>query len=463
MIENFLWGGSVSSMQTEGAWNEDGKGISNYDVKEVKQGFSDWKVGIDFYHKYKEDIKLFAEMGMTAYRFSISWARVMPTGSDEVNEKGLDFYEAVVDEMYANGIEPIICMHHFDVPNELVEEYGGWWSKEFVEAFKRFTVAVVDRLGKKVKYWFPMNEQNALMYASMLFSSKDLPENDVKSRNRRSTQSVHNSHVAGAFFRKYVKQVNKEAQVGGMINYAPFYPTDCNPTTINKALKIQEMSNFSTLDVMVNGEYSDETLAVWRKEDIVPEMTKEELELIKENTVEYIGFSYYSSRLVSEETSDNTTPEELNKLITAMMTNNMEKNPYLEQSKWSWTIDEVGLRTSLNDIYRRYKMPVIILECGIGVTEELNEQDTVEDDYRIEYFRNHIQEMKKAIDLDGVDCFGFLTWGPIDILSSQGEMKKRYGFIYVNRDETDLKDLKRYKKKSFDWFKQVIESNGEEL
>lgn len=461
--KDFLWGGSVSSMQTEGAWNLDGKGVSNYDMKKTKAKHSDWKVAIDFYHRYKEDIKLFAEMGFNSYRFSISWARILPTGGEEVNQAGLDFYESVVDEMLKNGIEPIICMHHFDVPQTLVEANGGWWSKEFIESFKRFTIAVVDRLGKKVSYWFPINEQNAIMYSSFLFPTNDIAKDDVKSHDLRSTQSVHNAQVAGAFLRQYVKQVNPKAHVGGMVNYSPFYPSDCNPETIFKAKRIQEMHTLSTLDVIANGAYSPETLAIWKDYGIMPEMTDEELLLIKNNPAEFLGFSYYCSRLVNEKTSPDVNPEELTKLLVSMMSNNMEKNPYLKQSEWSWTIDEIGLRISLNDIYRRYKKPIIILECGIGVDEKLNELNTVEDDYRITYFRNHIEQMKKAIELDGVDCFGFLTWGPIDILSSQGEMKKRYGFIYVDREEEDLKDLNRYKKKSFNWFKNVIASNGEEL
>jgi 6-phospho-beta-glucosidase len=195
----------------------------------------------------------------------------------------------------------------------------------------------------------------------------------------------------------------------------------------------------------------------------MPDMTEDELKLIKENTVEFIGFSYYVSRVISENTSEETNPEELTKLLWAMMSGQMEKNPYLTQTDWEWTIDEKGLRTSLIDMYRRYKKPLIVLECGLGVVEELNIENTVEDDYRIDYLRNHIQEVKKAVEIDGVDCLGFLTWGPIDILSSKGEMKKRYGFIYVDRDEEDLKDMKRYKKKSFNWYQNVIATNGEEL
>lgn len=460
---NFLWGGSVSSMQSEGAWNIDGKGLSNYDVKKVKPGFSNWQTAIDFYHHYKQDIQLFAEMGMNAYRFSISWARILPTGSTEVNQKGLDFYEAIVDEMLKNGIEPIVCMHHFDAPLELVQKYGGWWSKEFVESFKRLTIAVVDRLGMKVKYWFPINEQNAIMFSSFLFPTSDLAPQDILGRDRRSTQSIHNAHVAGAFLRYYVKQVNPQAHVGGMVNYSPFYPIDCHPTTINKAKRIQEMFTLSTLDVIANGCYSPETIHSWKTYDILPDMTDAELKLMKENPAEFIGFSYYSSRLVDEKTSEETNPEVLSELLTSMMSNNMEKNPYLKQSEWSWTIDEVGLRTSLNDIYRRYKKPIIILECGIGVDEQMDSDHKIHDGYRIDYLRSHIEQMKIAIENDGVDCFGFLTWGPIDILSSQGEMRKRYGFIYVDIDDEGHGTLNRYRKDSFYWFQKVIQSQAENM
>lgn len=458
--KNFLWGGSVSSMQTEGAWDLDGRGPSVYDVRTIKPEHSDWKTGIDFYHTYKEDIKLFKELGLKSYRFSISWSRVLPEGEGEINEKGLDFYNRVIDEFLANGIEPIICVYHFDLPLALKEKYGGWHNKGLLEAWKQLVNILVDRFGKKVKYWIPFNEQNALYFGLDVISPeyKNLSENE---KDKISFEVWHNGNVAGAYLRKVLKSANPDAQAGGMIAYAPVYPQDSNPQAVLNASILNDGFNHATLEVMVRGEYPKFLIKAWG--EISPTILDDELELIKENTVDFIGFSYYVSRMINGEKGIDISPSRMSKFIVTMLSGTMEKNPYLKQSEWGWTIDGTGLRLSLKDIYSRYHLPVLIMECGIGVNEQLNDQNTVQDDYRVVYFREHIQAMKDAIDIDGVDCFGFLTWGPIDILSSQGEMKKRYGFIYVNRDETDLLDLKRYKKKSFDWFRKVIDTNGEDL
>lgn len=446
-------------MQAEGAWNEDGKGLTIYDVKPTKEGRSDWKDAIDFYHRYPEDIKLFQELGLNSYRFSISWARVLPEGEGRINEQGLDFYEKVVDELLANGIEPIICVYHFDLPLALSEKYGGWHNKGMLGAWKQLVHALVDRLGHKVKYWLPFNEQNG-MYFGMEIVTPTLAGLDENRKDKLAVAVWHNCNVAGAYLRKYVKQVNPHAINGGMVNYSPYYAEDCDPEAVLKAKTASEICNYGTLDVMVQGKYSPLMHNGWKAYGIEPEITPEELDLMKDNPVDFIGFSYYVSRVVKAGTTMDVRPTTVNHYVLSMLGQGMEKNPYLQQSEWGWTVDALGLRIAMNEIFSRYGLPLLIMECGIGVKESLNAEMTVEDEYRIEYFREHIQSMKRAMEVDGVDCFGFLTWGPIDILSSQGEMKKRYGFIYVNRDEVNLLDMARYKKRSFDWFSKVIQSNG---
>ncbi|MDR1795166.1 MAG: glycoside hydrolase family 1 protein [Erysipelotrichaceae bacterium] len=466
--KDFLWGGSVSAMQTEGAVAEGGKGLSNYDVKPVKEGDADWKVAIDFYHRYKEDIALFAELGMNVYRFSLYWSRVIPDGEGEVNEEGLQFYENVIDEMIAHNIEPFLCINHFDMPQALVEKYGGWHNRHFVAAWEKLVKVVVERFAHKVKYWIPFNEQNVFLALGSdllwaMASGKPLSEGDILASDRQAVAAVHHSHLASAILRKHLKRVNPQAKRGCMVTFAPVYPRDCDPETVRKAAMLEEMYSHFCLDVMIHGEYSEGMKTMFAKYGCTPVFEDGDEKLLKENTADFISFSYYATSVVSKDTPDENNPFALSKSLLAMVFGKQEKNPYLEVTQWGWTIDPIGIRTALNTLYRRYRKPLIILECGLGIKEELNENNTVEDDYRIDFLRRHIEEMKKAVVLDGVDLRGFLTWGPIDILSSQGEMRKRYGFIYVNRTDTDLKDLARYKKKSFGWYRHVIDTNGEEL
>lgn len=458
--KKFMWGGSVSSMQTEGAWNVDGKGPSVYDERPIKEGHSNWKDGIDFYHTYKEDIKLFKELGLNSYRFSISWARVLPEGENDVNKKGLQFYHQMIDELINHGIEPIICIYHFDLPQALREKYGGWQNKELLQAWKELVDVLVSNFGSKVKYWIPFNEQNITLIGLDFFNPEFKNLTDIE-KNKLSFDIWHNCNVAGAYLRKVLKHNNINAQAGGMINYSTIYAEDSHPQAVLNAATLNDALNHATLEVMVHGRYPKFITNAWT--GIEPEILADELELIRDFPVDFIGFSYYVSRVVSAKQVLKPLPTDLSQFVMSMMTGDMEKNPYLEQSEWGWTIDDIGLRIALKDLESRYHLPIFIMECGIGVKEQLNESNTVDDTYRMEYFSKHIQAVNQAVSEDGVDCIGFLTWGPIDILSSQGEMKKRYGFIYVNRDETDLLDMKRYKKKSFSWFRKVIDSNGEDL
>lgn len=452
--KDFLWGGSVSSMQTEGAWNEGGKGLSVYDVRKPRPGVSDWKVAIDFYHRYKEDIALFAEMGFTAYRFSVSWSRVFPEGEGAVNEEGLAFYDAVLDELLAKGIEPVVCLYHFDMPLVLQQKYGGWRGRETVEAFRVYAETLVRRFGKRVKYYLSFNEQNAAALVSLM----GVPDAE---KAKAAAEIMHHMFLGSAYLHAAVRKYAPHAQVGGMINFTPMYPATCRPADVMAAELMNRSMNFQTLDVLVLGEYPSDLLLKWKEQNAMPEITEGDRVLLQSAKVDFIAHSYYMTIAVSAN-EDGTIPSTEQMLMQSYLGSG-KKNPYLQQTEWGWTIDPVGLRLAVNQLYTHYHLPVFTIECGIGVNETADENGYVEDDYRIDYFRDHLEQLKLAVEKDGVDLMGFLTWGPIDILSSGGEMRKRYGFIYVNRTDEELLDLKRSKKKSFDWFKKVIASNGEDL
>lgn len=459
--KDFLWGGSVSSMQTEGAWNEGGKGLSIYDVMPVKDGHSDWKVAIDFYHRYKEDIELFAGMGFNCYRFSISWSRVFPNGEGEVNKEGIEFYDNVVDELISKGIEPMICLYHFDTPLALMKKYGGWTGRGMVDAFINYAETIVKHFAGRVKYYVPINEQNvASLVAAMSTGLVGYGAGvDLAKAQKAIDQISHNMFLASAGTAAAVHKYAPEAKVGGMVNFMSFYPATCKPEDVMAAKKAARAFEMRALDIFAYGEYPQDQLDEWDKNNGRPEMLPEDLDFIRANTMDFIAHSYYVSNIISAESYKGGALSAL----TGAMSGTDKGNPYLKKSEWGWTIDPIGLRVAVNEIYRETKLPVYCIECGIGVAEEADENGYVDDQYRIEYMREHISALKDAVNEDGVDLRAFLSWGPIDILSSQGEMKKRYGFIFVNRTDSDLRDLKRIPKKSYDWFRNVIETNGEEL
>lgn len=444
--ENFLWGGAVTSFQTEGAWNEGGKGPSIVDAREIKENFSDWKVAVDFYHKYKEDIALFKEMGFNAYRTSISWARIFPDGEGEVNEEGLKFYDDMFNELLINGIQPVITLYHFDLPLALAEKYNGFASRKVVDLFEKYSRTVFKRFKAKVKYWITFNEEN-LMFRSPERWGIKLPEGE--NGEALKYQLYHNVFVAHAKAKKALKEIIPDAKMGGMVSYPVLYSASCSPKDNLARVRAKEFIIDFYLDILAKGEYPSYITSYLKEKNINLEMEDGDLEFIKENTVDYLSFSYYRSEIVKKFDKNDSIPLRC-------------PTPNLEKTEWDWAIDPIGLRIALKDVYARYKMPILISENGIGASEELNDKNTVDDDYRIDYLREHIKQMKIAMS-EGIEVMGYLTWGSTDILSSVGEMKKRYGFIYVNRDETDLRDLKRFKKKSFYWFKKVIASNGREL
>ena len=452
--EGFLWGNSVSSMQTEGAVNEGGKGPSIYDIREAGENTSDWSVATDSYHRYEEDFDLMKEMGMNAYRFQISWSRVIPDGDGEVNEEGLAFYDRFIDGLLERGIEPMICMYHFDMPLALAEKYDGFLSRNVMEAFVRYGKILIDRYKHKVTYWLTFNEHD--LFANPGISYRIAGVLNTEFSEKAMYQIQHHVMVAHAKLANYLHQTT-DCEVGGMIAYSPYYPASSHPKDTLAADLLDDFTNHAFLHTFTHGEYPAYFTNYLEDRGWTPTMEEDDLEEMKQMKSDWLAFSYYSSNVINGRNIPEGTP------ITSYGKYGGEENPHLDRTEWNWQIDPIAFRLMMRDMYARYRLPLFPIENGIGVIEELPEDELIQDDYRIAYHRDHIQAMKDAILIDGVECIGYLGWGLIDILSSQGDMRKRYGMVYVNRENHDLKDLRRIPKKSFYWMKQVTETNGEDL
>ncbi|MGL4773300.1 MAG: 6-phospho-beta-glucosidase [Clostridium sp.] len=460
--DDFLWGGAISANQCEGAYLKDGKGLSIADV--LPNGMIGKIVdppteifpsheSIDFYHRYKEDVKLFAEMGFKCLRTSIAWSRIFPKGDEETpNEEGLKFYDELFDELLKYNIQPVITLSHYEMPLHLVHEYGGWRDRKLVTFFERYAKTVFERYKDKVKYWLTFNEMNTMLH--MTFTGGGIILKDDEDKLNTIYQAVHNQFVANAKVTKLCHEIVKDGQIGCMINYGCIYPMTSRPLDSIDALDKDRKSLFF-LDVLNRGYYPSYTKRFFLENNIDIKLEDGDLDLIKENTVDFIGISYYMSRVASTDKNDRELAEgNIFKML---------KNPYLEASEWGWQIDPIGLRYSLNLLYDRYQKPIFIVENGLGAVDTVEENGEINDDYRIEYLKKHIEQIKEAV-LDGVDILGYTSWGPIDLVSaSTGEMKKRYGFIHVDKDNDGNGTLKRTKKKSFYWYKNVIETNGEKI
>ncbi|WP_373128356.1 6-phospho-beta-glucosidase [Dielma fastidiosa] len=465
--KDFLWGGAVAANQCEGAWNEDGKGISTSDcmtasyhgkVREYTDGILEGKYypnhqGIDFYHRYQEDIALFAQMGFKCFRTSIAWTRIYPNGDElEPNEKGLQFYDRLFDECLKYGIEPVVTISHYETPYMLVKRYGSWRNRKMIEFYLRFCKTIFKRYRNKVKYWMTFNEINVINFHPAMTSGIRIGEDE--NFYQVIYQAAHYELVASAEAVKLGHEINADFKIGMMMMYPTFYGETCKPEDQLCAMRqIDEQYYYS--DVQVRGYYSNKAKAMWKKHQVQIECSEADILSLKEGKVDYIGFSYYNSNVAS-------TRPELGLTDGNMV--NAVKNPFLKVSDWGWQIDPIGLRLAMNNLYDRYQIPLFIVENGLGAVDKVNEDGTINDDYRIAYLREHIKAMKAAVEEDGVDLMGYTPWGPIDLVScGTGEMKKRYGFIYVDRDDEGNGTLKRSKKKSFEWYQRVIASNGEEL
>lgn len=470
--KGFLWGGAIAANQVEGAYLEGGKGLTTVDL--LPTGKKRWEVmtgkinsfkpiegelypsheSIDFYHRFKEDISLFAEMGFKALRVSIAWTRIFPNGDElEPNEAGLQFYDELFDELLKYGIEPVVTIAHFDVPVHLVEKYGSWRNRKLVHFFENYAKTIFDRYKDKVKYWMTFNEINMLLH--LPFVGAGLVFQDGENKTQIQYQAAHHQLVASALAVKACQEIIPDAKIGCMLAAGNTYPYTCNPEDIFHAME-KDRESFFFIDVQARGEYPGYAKRFFKEHHLTIEMEQDDEEIMKNHTVDYIGFSYYSSRTTSKD------PEVLKNMTSGNVFGSIE-NSYLEKSEWGWTIDPKGFRITANQLYDRYQKPLFVVENGLGAVDEVTPEGEINDDYRIEYLKQHITEMGEAIQ-DGVDIIGYTSWGPIDLVSaSTGEMKKRYGYIYVDKDNAGKGSLKRMKKKSFHWYKKVIESNGEQL
>ena len=463
--KNFLWGGATAANQCEGAYLEDGKGLDIQDVTpkgivgprtEVPTEDNMKLVAIDFYHRYKEDIKLFAEMGFKVFRLSIAWSRIFPMGDEEQpNEKGLAFYDAVFDECHKYGIEPLVTISHYETPLHLSKEYDGWVNRKMIGFYEKYVRTIFGRYKEKVKYWLTFNEINSVLHEPFL-SGGIYTEKEKLSR-QDLYQAVHHELVASALVVKKGHEINPDFQIGCMCSFVPFYPYSCNPDDIMVATEcMHERYYFS--DVHIRGHYSAFAKKEWEREGTKPVMESGDEEILAEGKCDYLGFSYYMTNAVKADVQKDTAES-----LDGSSPNSIA-NPYVKASDWGWQIDPVGLRYALVTLYERYEVPLFIVENGFGAIDILKEDHTCDDDYRIEYLKEHITEMKKAVEIDGVDLMGYTPWGCIDLVSfTTGELKKRYGFIYVDKNDDGTGSGKRYKKKSFGWYQNVIRTNGEEL
>ena len=470
--KEFLWGGATAANQCEGAYDEDGRGLASVDV--IPYGEDRFKVargemkmlecddshlypahyGIDFYHHYKEDIKLFADMGLKCFRFSIAWTRVIPDGDGEVCDKGLDFYEAVVDECLKYGIEPLITINHFDAPINLINKFGGWKDARMIDAFLKLCEALFKRLGNKVKYWLTFNEINMLLHLPFMGAGILFEEGEEK--NQVLYTAAHHELLASAKAVIVAHKMMPDAMVGCMLAAGQFYPFSCNPDDVYKGMEADRDNYFFT-DVQARGEYPVWALKRMEKANVKLTISEEDKKILKEGTVDFISFSYYSSRCVSAD------PEVCKNYAKGNAVFASVKNPYLKASEWGWQIDPLGLRITCNTLYDRYNKPLFIVENGLGA-KDIIEDGKIHDTYRIDYMREHIKAMNAVINEDGIPLLGCTFWGIIDLVSaSTGEMSKRYGMIYVDKDDKGEGTYNRLKKDSFFWYQKVIKTLGEDL
>jgi 6-phospho-beta-glucosidase len=465
MPKGFLWGGATAANQCEGAYNEGGKGLSVQDVtphgimtpRTEKPTEDNMKlIAIDFYHRYKEDIKLFAEMGFKVFRISIAWSRIFPKGNEtEPNEEGLQFYDNVFDECAKYGIEPLVTLSHYETPLYLAEQYDGWISRELIGFYTNYATTVFKRYKNKVKYWLTFNEINSILHEPFMSGGINTPKDKLSESDL--FQAVHHELVASAMAVKVGHEANPEFKIGCMILSMPIYPLSPDPNDIIRTMEKDHMNLFFG-DVHVRGVYPKYMNRYFKENNIVIEKTEEDLEVLK-NVVDFISFSYYLS--ICETADPSKQIKGKGNLLGGV------PNPTLKASEWGWQIDPQGLRYVLNTFYDRYQKPLFIVENGLGAVDQLitdeNGNKTVNDDYRINYMRDHLMQVKEAVK-DGVEIMGYTSWGCIDLVSaSTAELKKRYGFIYVDRNDDGSGTLERYRKKSFYWYKKVIETNGEVL
>lgn len=464
LYHTFLWGGATAANQIEGAYLADGKGLNIADVervvndkhvrkvdsKPIKDVYYPSHEGIDFYHHYKDDIKLFAEMGFKCYRMSISWARIFPNGDElEPNLSGLEFYDRIFKELKKYNIEPIVTLSHYETPLKLVQKYGSWRNRRLIEFFVRYCRVVFTRYDKYVSYWITFNEINEILNQNEPYHQAGIIFDKNENRFKTKILVSHNMMVASAKAVKLAHQINRNNKIGCMVQWPLTYPATCRPKDMLARQEFMK-NNFYYTDVMCKGYYSNICKSIWKRENLTFNFKNEDLNALKDGTVDFISFSYYFSSVV--------------RMNSQNQVEKLKGNPYVKKSSWGWDIDPIGLRLSLNQLYDRYQLPLFIVENGLGEIDKKDKNGEINDDYRISFLNDHIKAMMKAIIDDQVKVIGYTSWGPIDLVSvGTGEMKKRYGFIYVDKENDGTGSLKRTRKKSFYWYKNVIKTNGESI
>lgn len=471
MRKDFLWGGATAANQCEGGWKEGGRGMAIVDViphgenrMPVMKGILDYRdlpvtsvypgrEAIDLYGHYKEDVALFAEMGFQCYRFSFSWSRIFPTGEEtEPNQAGLDFYDALVDELLKNGIEPVVTLCHFDAPLGLVEKYGSWKSRKMIDFFLRYCETVFRHFKGRIRYWITFNEINMLMHLPFMGAGIRFEKGEDELLVKY--QAAHHELVASSLAVKLAHEMIPGARVGCMLAAGSVYPYSCNPEDVWESMK-KDRENYFFIDVQARGEYPPYAKKYFQQQGIRLEMQEDDEKILRAHPVDFISLSYYNSRCVRTDGQGEASGG--NVFASA-------KNPYLSCSQWGWPIDPLGFRITLNALYDRYQKPLFVVENGLGAVDVPEADGTINDEYRIDYLRSHIRAMIAAADEDGVELIGYTPWGCVDLVSATtGEMSKRYGFIYVDKNDDGEGTLSRRRKKSFDWYRQVIASNGEKL
>ncbi|ATZ18541.1 6-phospho-beta-glucosidase [Williamsoniiplasma somnilux] len=460
---NFLWGGSTSAYQIEGGWNEDGKEMSVQDTKtNIPKNTTDFKFASDHYHHWREGVAMMAEMGFKSYRFSISWTRVWSYKNNKANEKGIKFYRDLINELLKHRIEPIVTMYHFDLP-DFLEKKGGWNSRETIEEFVNYAKLLIDNFGKKVKYWLTINEQNMMTLASGAISGlRDYTLKEIYQQN-------HNMFLAQAKVIKLIHELTS-AKVGPAPNISSIYPNSSAPEDNLAALTFSNIRNWFYLDIAVFGKYNVFALDMLNKNDSMFDVKPEDMKILNNplSKPDFIAFNYYASGTVKATDPNKNYISKYGGKLDQQTGFGLKgfyeqvQNPNLKKTQFGWEIDAVGFKNTMLELTSRYNLPLLLTENGIGGYDELDEKNQINDQYRIDYYKNHLKEMLKAIEM-GVDLIGYNPWSAIDLVSTHEGIKKRYGFVFVNRTEDDLKDLKRYPKKSFAWYKKVIATNGKDL
>lgn len=464
--KNFLWGAATAAFQVEGAWDEDGKGISIQDVRNEHPIFNNITVTSDHYHRFKEDVRLMKELGLTSYRLSIAWTRIYPDGKTR-NQKGIDFYNELLDELVKQGIEPLVTLYHFDQPQILQDTYDGWYAKDIIPDFVRFAKTCFEEFGDRVHYWLTICEQNNIvMYPSLCGGVK--VGCDVE---QWRYQVTHNMCIASAEVINLCHKVLPEAKIGPCVGFSPSYPATCHPLDTMASMNEEDFRTFYALDLICFGRQHKLVAKYLSDRELHVAIDEEDLRICKEAKPDFIAFNYYQSDvakycpLKEHETQPGFNMEGKKGAITYAKFPGLyqgSENPYLQRNDWDWEIDPIGFRLAFRKLYDRYQLPLMVTENGLGAYDTLEEGDIVKDDYRIDYLRKHIEQMHEAIS-DGCEIIGYYPWSFMDVISSSNGYHKRYGFVYVNRDDEDLKDLRRIKKKSFTWYQRVIKCNGDSL